>query len=272
MKRLILALALCANPVIADQIDAGDIAALPPVDVWFLGETHDNPWHHETQASLVAAIKPGAIVFEMLTAVQVANLDEALAENPDLMADKVAIEAVLGWNQSGWPDFDMYYPIFRAAGDARIYGAQVSRADVRAAFKGGDVATIFGEGAADFGLLEALPPEQQAEREAKQLEAHCNALPEEMLPAMVMGQRLRDARLAQMVEQAGLDGREPIVVITGNGHARTDWGAPALVTDVLSKRSIAQFEQVPDGDVPFDFWVKTPEAEREDPCAAFGKS
>ena len=32
-----------------------------------IGEVHDNPHHHRNQARAVAALKPGAIVFEMLT-------------------------------------------------------------------------------------------------------------------------------------------------------------------------------------------------------------
>lgn len=265
MRHLIPALALLAAPVFAEEITADAIAALPPVDVVFLGELHDNPWHHETQAAAVAALKPAAVVFEMLTA------NKAAAITPDLVADPQALEQTLDWANSGWPEFSMYAPIFQAAGGAKIYGAQVPRTAVHAAIMGGDVVAAFGDGADQFGLTAPLAPDEQATREDAQFAAHCDALPRDMLPGMVLGQRLRDATMAREITRALDDTGGPVVVITGNGHARTDWGAPRLLSGAISQRSIAQFESAPDQPQPFDVWIITPEATREDPCLAFQK-
>ncbi len=60
-------------------------------------------------------------------------------------------------------------------------------------------AAVFGAAAARFGLDAPLPEDEQAAREAEQAEAHCGALPAEMLPGMVEAQRLRDAALARAV-------------------------------------------------------------------------
>ncbi|MBO9478306.1 ChaN family lipoprotein [Shimia sp. R11_0] len=240
-----------------------DFTAYPSADVFFLGEVHDNPTHHETQAQAVREIEPGAIVFEMLVPEQAAKITEALLQDP------VALEAALGWNDSGWPDFAIYYPIFAAAGRANIYGAQVPRGAARDAVRNGDLSGTLNGEAALYGLTEALPAEQQATREQMQMEAHCNALPEAMLPGMVAAQRLRDARLAQATVQAWAESGGPVVVITGNGHARTDWGAPSLLPDMLSSVSLGQLEADPEGTQPYDIWVVTAPADREDPCAAF---
>lgn len=266
MRLLIPVLAVLASPLFADQIDPSEVADLPAADVVFLGELHDNPWHHENQTAMVDVLSPKAIVFEMLTPEQAERVADARLRDQD------ALEKALGWNDSGWPDFNMYYPIFRAAEGAEIYGAQVPRADVRDAIMGENLATTFGKDAAQFGLTTALDEAEQTTREGEQLEAHCNALPEEMLPGMVLGQRLRDATLAREIERALADTGGPVVVITGNGHARKDWGAPRALSGHVTQISIGQFEQAPDGEQPFDYWINTPEADREDPCAAFGKS
>jgi uncharacterized iron-regulated protein len=63
-----------------------------------------------------------------------------------------------------------------------------------------------------------------------------------------------------------------VAVITGNGHARRDWGVPALLRVArpdLRVIAVGQFEAVPEEPVPFDHWRVTAPAEREDPCAAF---
>ncbi len=265
-QALIPALALLAAPGFATPITNADLATLPAAEVVFLGELHDNPWHHQNQALAVAALAPKALVFEMLTS------DQAARVTPDLLADQAALDATLGWADSGWPDFDMYYPIFHAGKGAAFYGAQVPRDAVRSAIMGGDVAASFGSDAARYGLTQPLDPEEQAAREAQQLQAHCNALPPAMLPGMVLGQRLRDATLARAVDRALADTGGPVLVITGNGHARRDWGAPRLLSDTTSRISIAQFEAPPDTPQPFDFWIITPAVSREDPCLAFAKS
>lgn len=253
--------AIAAN---AAQIDATDLDTLPPADVVILGEVHDNPAHHEHQAAAVAALSPAALVFEML------DPDQAALATPELRGDATALSTALNWAQSGWPDFAMYYPIFAASG-APIYGGALPRDQVRAAI-GDGAAAAFGVDARAFGLADPLPEDQQAAREAMQQEAHCNALPKEMLPGMVDAQRLRDAGLARAIRQAWADTGGPVAVITGNGHARHDWGIPAALSVAapdLTVLSIGQLESAPGGEVPYDLWLVTEPAPRDDPCAAF---
>lgn len=168
MKGLAVVLTLFAGPGFAGPIAGGDLSDLPPADVVVLGEVHDNPVHHANQARAVAAIAPRALVFEMLTPAQVAAL-------PADRADAAALARALGWADSGWPDFALYFPIFAAAPTARIYGGNLPRDVVRQAVKTG-AAGAFGAGAARYGLdLPCPPPTRPGARpiSARPIAARC---------------------------------------------------------------------------------------------------
>ena len=265
---MLAALILSALPAVAVPVTPGDLSArVAGWPVVILGEVHDHPGHHANQVKAVTAMAPRALVFEMLTPEQAAWV------TPDIRADKAALETTLGWAASGWPDFAMYHPIFTAAPDAAVFGGALPRDQVRAAFTGG-AAAVFGAEAAAYGLADPLAPEDQAAREALQQEAHCNALPPEMLPGMVEAQRLRDAALARAVVQAMDATGGPVAVITGTGHARKDHGIPAALAVAapgLRVLSIGQMEADPGADAPFDLWVVTDPVDRPDPCLAFRK-
>ena len=244
-----------------------EVVPPPGMDVYVLSEVHDNPAHHAEQARLVALIAPGAVVWEMLSPGQLdglAGVDRA---------DAAAMGAALGWAAAGWPDFAMYHPIFLAAGNAPHIAAAVPRDEVGPVLAGGLEAALAAQAVAEWGLG-PLPAEDQAAREAEQRIAHCNALPEEMLPGMVAVQRLRDWALASAAVAAVEAGQGPVVVITGTGHARTDEGAPALIAVArpgLKVWSLGQVEDDPGPDAPFDAVNITAPVPREDPCAAFAE-
>lgn len=256
---------VCAGFAQAKEISADDLLDLPRADVVLLGEIHDNPAHHQNQLVALRSLSPKAVVFEMLTQTQVRSV------TPELLADSEELETALDWAHSGWPDFALYYPLFQALNGAQVMGAQLTREALREAIMG-DALAAFGDDAERFGLDRPLPPEQQEKREALQFEAHCNALPKEMLPGMVMAQRLRDAALARAITQAFDETGGPVAVITGNGHAQNAWGVPvvlAFASPELEVLSIGQFEAIPEGEIPHDLWLVTAPAEREDPCVAF---
>ena len=75
-------------------------------DIYILGESHDNPAHHQTQAAWISDIKPKAVVFEMLEPGQERAIAMLRDRTPQAMRD------VTRWDQSGWPEFDLYKPIF----------------------------------------------------------------------------------------------------------------------------------------------------------------
>jgi uncharacterized iron-regulated protein len=250
-------IAVCSVLVMASSVSAQDVL--------ILGEFHDNPAHHVLQAERVAELAPAAIVFEMLTA------EQAKIVTPDNRADAAKLATALDWAKSGWPDFAMYHPIFTAAPDARVFGAQVPRDVARAAFESGIVQAFSGDASA-YGLADPLPEDEQQTREAMQMSAHCDALPADLLPGMVQIQRLRDAELAHAVVRAFAETGGPVAVITGNGHARRDWGVPVYLDRAAPGLELHVVGQTEDGaplDGTFDEVVSAPTVDRPDPCAAF---
>lgn len=233
--------------------------------------------HHALQARIVETLQPGALVFEMLEPHHIAAARGIPRE------DQQALNAAFEWDERGWPDFAMYHPILTAAPRAQLFGAALSPDKVRRAVTEG-AAEVFGSAAPIFGLNAPLPDDQLMARIALQDDAHCNAMPQEMLPGMVEAQRLRDAALARATLEALEEMRarpfpQRVVVITGNGHARMDWGMPAMLAraypefgeDRLRLSTLAQFEGAAPDMPPFRHWVVTEAAERGDPCAAFAK-
>ncbi len=253
MKRLLAVLCL-STPAIAE------VGSLPRADVFVLGEVHDNPAHHATQADLVARIAPTALVFEMISPAEAALVED--------VSDAAALAETLRWDAKGWPDFTMYHPIFLAAPGARIVGADVEREELMSAMRA-TAADVLGTDVVSAHLWPRSGPVVDALIE-DQRAAHCGELPEELLPGMVEAQRLRDAALALAARAAVEDAGGPVVVITGNGHARTDTGVP-FVLDALAPElavwSLGQLEEAADT-APFDAFLVTEPVERGDPCDA----
>ncbi|MBK0400652.1 ChaN family lipoprotein [Limibaculum sp. M0105] len=265
--------------VAAGREIAPDILAarLRGADLVILGEVHDNPTHHARQAWAVEAIDPAGLAFEMVPEAS----EEGIAVFRAQGAAPGEIGPAIGWDRLGWPDWPLYAQIFEAAPDAYVAGGGVARADLRLASAEG-AAAAYGAGAASAGLEAPLPAAQQAEAEAEMVAAHCNQLPPEYAAAMVESQRLRDARFAAALLRAYRqgEGRGAAVLITGNGHARTDRGVPVYLAarapglDVISvgQVEVAEGAAPPapgDPSFPFDYvWFSEPAA-RTDPCAGF---
>ncbi len=135
----------------------------------------------------------------------------------------------------------------------------------------GGIGGYFGADAPRYGLDRVLEKAEQADRQAFQHAAHCDALPETMLPVMVDLQRLRDAMLARAVVAALEQTGGVVVVITGNGHARRDWGVPVYLRRVRPGLEVFTLGQSEDGQIAgeFDRVLDYPAFEREDPCLTF---
>lgn len=272
MRKLLgaLALILSAAPLwaapLSDQMPAEALAAMRAADVVFLGELHDNPAHHLIQAEALAAIAPKAVVWEMMTEATAARLTPEAVDSPE------RLERLTGWADSGWPPLADYMPVFRAARDARQYGALIPREALGQVIAEGAVAA-FGAEAGRYGLDQPLPVTEQAVREADQQAAHCGAMPADKLGLMVDIQRLRDAALARAALLALMETGGPVVVITGDGHARRDRGAPLYLLRAAPETRVFALGQAEAGriDGAFDAVVDSPAVDRPDPCAGFTK-
>ena len=240
-------------------------------DIVYLGEKHDNPEHHRLQARVLAAlVKSGArpaVTFEMIDDDQQGVLDDLAARPNVTPAD---YRDALSWDKSGWPKFALYAPIFEVAIAAklRIVGGNAPTSLVKHV-------AFTGEGAENLSPLPA-PAEHDLEQELA--DSHCGALPAEALPSMALAQRVRDARIAQHARDAAKTSHPRSVVIAGNGHTRTDRGAPWAALQLeptLRQVSISFQEAAPSLDTksppnqPYDaVWI-TSAMPPEDHCKNF---
>lgn len=243
-------------------------------DIVILGEVHDNPRHHEIQAQVVEDLRPAALVFEMIPEKHEHEVNRLRKED----GTRAELASTLNWEESGWPDFAFYAAILEAAPEARVVGGEQPIAEVRRAMSEG-AAQVFDSEASTYGLDEPLGEQAQEAREQRQYEAHCKAVPKEMLPGLVEVQRYRDAGLADAALRARAatdDGL--VVVITGNGHADLDSGIPEVLrvaAPELEVVSLGQLEAEPDSNASpaYDFHlVSAPPPARPDPCAEFKES
>ena len=235
-----------------------------------LGESHDNVDHHALEAELtgrfLAAHESAAVGFEML--------DEA--DRPALQpppADAEALARAVRWDESGWPEFAQYRPVFEVvlAQDARVVAAHPSRDRVRASMAGLPEAE-----ARALHLDRPLAPAAREQLEREIRDSHCGHAPAAMLEGMVRAQSFKDAFMARSLVQAGV----PSVLVTGRGHARKDRAVPHYLalfgaTGVVSiafievedgKTAVANYELA-----PYDFAIFTPRVSDEDPCARFAE-
>lgn len=272
---------ICAG---GDSIGYADlIGRLAAADIAVLGERHDNPVHHEWQARIVADLALAGLAFEMIPRALEAAANDARAAGEDPDGERLA--DALDWAESGWPDWSLYAPIFAAAPEARVTGGGLPVEALKAAIANGAAAafeTEVGERAARYRLDEPLGEETVAAMLDEQNRAHCGALPTAMLPGMAEAQQLRDAAFADAALRLVEAGDAPVALITGNGHARIDRGAPyylARAAREVKVMSVGLIElahgedpaERPDKDL-FDAVIFTKAHDRGDPCEAFVKS
>lgn len=286
MQKLLVTVLICLAvlPARADTIFGRDgrtidreelVESLATADIVLLGEVHDHPSHHLTQAWLVEALRPKAVVFEMLTPKDDGPISRYLAGG----GAASGIGPLVGWAERGWPDWEIYRPVFEAIREGvRVAGAGVPRAELRKVMATEDLATLAPDPALAPELSRALDPGLRAELEQEMVDAHCGHLPREMAPMMVRAQRLRDATLAAVAARE-LRAGGPVVVITGNGHARIDRGVPAYLRTLapgarilsLGQIEAVQLAQVDPVAQPYDYLWITPPHPRPDLCEALKK-
>jgi uncharacterized iron-regulated protein len=251
----------------ADMFPSGVVQQMQHADVVIIGDVHDNPAHHDRQARAIETLQPEAVVWEMLPSITADRINAGWLDEGENLDDMIA------WAEDHWPNFDLYRPVLVASKGRATYGGLVPRAQARDAMEtGADVA--FGIGASEYGLGVPLSDVEQQKREDLQFEAHCEAMPKDMLPGLVEIQRLRDATLAREIVQAVEDTGGPVVVITGNGHARKDWGIASYLGRVEPGIRVMTIGQSEEGRIEgtFDEVLDGPSVDRPDPCAVFEKS
>jgi uncharacterized iron-regulated protein len=249
-------------------IDAAEVERrIAVADIAMLGETHDNPAHHELQLKLyrglVAAGRKPTLALEQLDAENQAAVDAARAQEgatPATLAQAGKVSR--GWN---WA---FYEPLVAVALEHRlpIVAANLSRSRAREA-----------AGARPPAMEEVWNDDRQRTMRALLVASHCGD-DSPMIDAMVDMQRARDALMAERIAQAP----QPVVAIMGRGHADARLGVPLYLRSRFPQRTLVSvgLVEVREGaQTPSAYsdaasgahdivWF-TPRAVREDPCAGF---
>ena len=264
---------------------------IPAADFLLLGETHNNPDHHRLQARLTAiALRGGRsapVAFEMIDEGQRDRLDDYLKDNA---GDASGLGKAIGWETSGWPDWEMYQPVAQAAleGGSRILPASLSRDRLRKIYSAGIKAALGEELHRTLDLDRYMPT---AIREAKAEDirrSHCNQLPEKAVGPMVSIQTVKDAYMAHILINADRGGiQQGAILIAGTGHTRTDYGVPYHLANLAPGKAILSIAmiEVRGGEtdpaayarafrtesLPFDFVWFTPRISDEDACEKYAE-
>lgn len=250
------------------------------------GEKHDNPDHHRLQAEViewtVAAGRRPDVVFEMLEASIQPEIDRQVETAP---SDLEAFRAAVHWDSSGWPAWSMYRPVFAATlgSGLRVVAAGLPRSEAMEIARGN--AEVSPDLAERYRLLQPLPAPLRASLQRNLEEGHCGYLPSEMIEPMIEVQRIRDAMMAQGLEEAAREG-DGAILIAGGGHVREDRGVPYyLVPHVEGEILTIRWTEVDDEAtdpaeyaerfgakaIPYDYLWFTPRANDIDHCAELKK-
>jgi uncharacterized iron-regulated protein len=254
--------------------------AAAAADFVLAGEIHPNPDHHRLQAklleSMVEAGRRPALVFEMIPATYQPKLDSFSEAAP---ADAGDLGKVVDWEDRGWPDWPIYRPIADTALAAGlpIIAGDLDRDKVRAIGRAGRAALDEAErnmlalgGELPAGLSDTLTGILK--------ESHCNLLPEQAIPAMILVQRARDGAMAAAMKDAKASSSDGAFLVAGAGHVRRDLAAPRVLSQTAPDASVlvVTFIEVDEKITEmagygvaglYDFVVFTPRSDLTDHCA-----
>jgi uncharacterized iron-regulated protein len=275
---LLAAAVMIAMPAAGELRTDFDAAALAQEmarrPIVLLGEVHDNAAQHAVRAAALRRLlekgsRP-AIAFEQFDRERQADIDRARREAPPPGRTPAGHLIEQARPARGW-DWALYRPFVELAleFDLPIVAANLSRTDaMRVGTQG--FAAVFDEATRARFALDALPPGLVAAHERVVDDGHCNRMPADALPAMARAQIARDLALAQAIRPHFDRG---VVLLTGNGHVRTDIGIPFFVGEPERSKVIAiglleRDRLEADAAQRFDVAFATPVQQRPDPCAA----
>jgi uncharacterized iron-regulated protein len=276
MKRLLIATLFSVVPLFAaavehiidvrsgQEISVAELAArLHGVDFVLLGELHDNPHHHLRRAELITRLAPTGLT------VIAEHLETGRRIIPDGDKDPRAQLEEAGFDMRAWK-WPIHEPLFGGLLRAGrpIAGGNITKDLARRIVREGDPALP--ESLRKLIDRAPLDPTAMSSLDADLLASHCGQLEEARAPRMRLAQRARDA---SMTERLLAERVRPAILVAGNGHVRSDYGVPQILT-VLSPEakvvSIAFVESESLDPAPYDYLWKTEAAERNDPCTGFG--
>jgi uncharacterized iron-regulated protein len=250
-------------------------------DYLLLGETHDNPQHHQGHAWAITQLGSGghsaAVAFEMISQQQglvIAGRQFDSAESLIAGLNHIKVR----WNYKRF-----YEPVFVAAinADYTVLPANFDRKEISLLARKGE--TELSQEIKTLLTENALPAEQVVASRKEIEGSHCGMINEEMTEAMMLVQRAKDAQMTRaMLNEQKVDVQ---VLVAGSGHVRRDRGVPFYLQRYASDKNIlsvawlevessaidvqAYAERWGEQLLPFDFVLFTPRVDRTDPCEKF---
>lgn len=250
-----------------------------------LGETHDNPLHHQGEAWAITQLqkrqRTAEVAFEMISKQQ----GQLIASTH---YDSVAsLIAGLKHINASW-EYQRYYgAIFAEALQAgyTLLPANFNRPEIMAIARKGEaelppeIKTMLDD--------HALPADQVAASRKEIEGSHCGMINEKMTTAMMLVQRAKDAQMARAISannssNSKLDTR---VLVAGSGHVRKDRGVPFYLPAPVKENNLLAIawaevqEEAVEAEayaahwgaqtLPFDVVWFTPRFDRPDPCVQF---
>ena len=210
------------SPVNQDQktpsLSSEQLNQLASAQVVLIGETHDHPTHHRVQADVIRELKPKTVAFEMLDARHQPLLDRLYELPPDTW------DQALDWTKRGWPDFELYRPVFEAALEvkAKLLAAHPTPKTLHPLKLGGDLDKPLRD---RLKLDVPLPDSERAALAEIIRESHCGYANAQMTEAMIKAQRLKDAWMGEAL----ISSTHPVILIVGRGHVHPKRGIPWAV-------------------------------------------
>ncbi len=265
-------LAACGAPASAPAPAAGARSAVPldalPLSqpVLLFGEVHDNAAQHAERLRaferLLATGARPALAMEQLDRDKQPAIDALLQRQPrPVAADIVAAGAPAG---PGWT-WAYYTPFITLAlqHGLPIVAANVSRDESR---------RVMRDGLAASGFSEPVPADVLATYGREIVDSHCGMVDAPTAQRMAQAQVARDQFMARVLVAHAARG---VVLLAGNGHVRTDIGAPRWLPPAVRARSLAigwLEEGAGDERAAFDAVRVTPPQARPDPCEGMRKT
>jgi uncharacterized iron-regulated protein len=270
------------------EVSIDEFAALAGRSVFvLLGEQHNNAEHHLQQARVIEALaqrdRHPVVAFEMFDVDGQGNLDACYADG---VCSITELRETTAWDESGWPAWEIYEPVFSAAleNGVSIVAANLPKEKARTLARDPDSSESLAI-LEDLGVSGSASAAERAAMAEEIAEAHCGHANDAMVDGMIAAQRARDAQMAERLYLIrGVHRGTQIVLIAGFGHTRKDRGVPtwlqrldpyAPVVSVAfievddSWNDFADAADAFDGAIPFDFLGFTERADDEDPCEAF---
>ncbi len=266
--------------------------------VIYLGEQHDNPYHHRLQRAILEKLlahgKRPAIGFEFFSRDQTGWLMNFTLGKPSPFAlpqsddPGETLRKKLGWEKR--PEWAFYFPLLQLA---RTHHLPVFGADLpdglRVRLARNDLAELSAIEKAEWTPTHFVHEDYQQLMLKKLALAHCGMAPESLLQRLYVTWVARNDAMAQaiaLMRTAAPD--EPVVMVLGAGHVAHDMGVhervaflqPGIHQVNLGFQEIhpedpplpRPFEPVRVGQTPFApdhpfLWFTPPAPDREDPCA-----